>query len=48
MKASDSKKLPYRQPELEEYGTISQLTRGLAGNVTDNKGKDKSMSESPI
>ena len=48
MTISESKKLPYKQPKLEEYGNISQLTKGIAGNATDNKGKDKSMSASPI
>jgi hypothetical protein len=48
MSNTESKKLPYRTPQLEEYGGISQLTRGIAGNALDNKGKDKSMSEAPI
>jgi hypothetical protein len=48
MSNSEPKKLPYKTPQLEVYGTIAQLTLGFAGAVLDNKGKDKSMSVNPI
>jgi hypothetical protein len=41
MKASEKKKLPYRPPQLDEYGTIAQLTHSGMGDNADNTGKDK-------
>lgn len=36
--SSETSKRPYRRPELTEWGTLLQLTRGIYGGYEDAEG----------
>ena len=43
VKQETAKKKAYLKPELKEYGSVSQLTRGATGTVFDNKSKKQPL-----
>ena len=43
MKQETAKKTAYLKPELKEYGSVSELTRGATGTVFDNKNKKQPL-----
>jgi len=43
VKQETAKKKAYLKPELKEYGSVSELTRGATGTIFDSKNKHQPL-----